>query len=152
MVLLLSLLFPSLFWPQQASRPTFFARKFEASVSQEVISQLDSYLFGEYASDTPGLHAYWENIYEEETDGLASLSDSLLSHYHAFARMGLSRATSSLQGHPNDNSCRYKHRQRHQRIKEAGCIVIVLLSVCPGGQPVLKQPINQFPPYTTFTL
>uniref|UniRef100_A0A7N6A3D3 Xylosyltransferase 1 n=1 Tax=Anabas testudineus TaxID=64144 RepID=A0A7N6A3D3_ANATE len=90
---------------QQASRPTFFARKFEASVSQEVISQLDSYLFGEYASDTPGLHAYWENIYEEETDGLASLSDSLLSHYHAFARMGLSRATSSL----NFPHCRFHH-------------------------------------------
>uniref|UniRef100_A0A7N9AMY4 Xylosyltransferase 1 n=1 Tax=Mastacembelus armatus TaxID=205130 RepID=A0A7N9AMY4_9TELE len=92
---------------QQASRPTFFARKFEASVSQEIISQLDSYLFGEYPSGTPGLQAYWENIYEQETDGPAGLSDSMLSHYHAFARMGLSRAASSLQGHPNDNSCRY---------------------------------------------
>uniref|UniRef100_A0A672YKS8 protein xylosyltransferase n=1 Tax=Sphaeramia orbicularis TaxID=375764 RepID=A0A672YKS8_9TELE len=38
---------------QQASRPTFFARKFEASVSQDIISQLDSYLFGAYASGTP---------------------------------------------------------------------------------------------------
>uniref|UniRef100_A0A3Q3JZK1 Xylosyltransferase 1 n=1 Tax=Monopterus albus TaxID=43700 RepID=A0A3Q3JZK1_MONAL len=92
---------------QQVSRPTFFARKFEASVSQEIISQLDSYLFGEYASGTPGLQAYWENIFEQETDGPASLSDSTLSHYHAFARMGLSRAASSLQGHPKDNSCRY---------------------------------------------
>ncbi|XP_068581876.1 xylosyltransferase 1 [Cebidichthys violaceus] len=92
---------------QQASRPTFFARKFEASVSQEIINQLDSYLFGSYASGTPGLHAYWENIYEQETDGLASLSDSMLSHHHAFARMGLLRAASSLQGHPNDNSCRF---------------------------------------------
>uniref|UniRef100_A0A672YKJ4 protein xylosyltransferase n=1 Tax=Sphaeramia orbicularis TaxID=375764 RepID=A0A672YKJ4_9TELE len=45
---------------QQASRPTFFARKFEASVSQDIISQLDSYLFGAYASGTPGLQAYWE--------------------------------------------------------------------------------------------
>ncbi|CAK6981725.1 xylosyltransferase 1-like [Scomber scombrus] len=92
---------------QQASRPTFFARKFEASVSQEIISQLDSYLFGAHASGTPGLQAYWENAYEQETDGLASVSDSLVSHYQAFARMGLSRAASSLQGHPNDNSCRY---------------------------------------------
>ncbi|XP_023153650.2 xylosyltransferase 1-like isoform X1 [Amphiprion ocellaris] len=92
---------------QQASRPTFFARKFEASVSQEIISQLDAYLFGSLASGTPGLQAYWENIYEEETDGPASLSDATLSHYHAFARMGLSRAASSLQGHPKDNSCRY---------------------------------------------
>ncbi|XP_039979693.1 xylosyltransferase 1-like isoform X2 [Xiphias gladius] len=92
---------------QQVSRPTFFARKFEASVSQEIISQLDSFLFGAFASGTPGLQAYWENIYEQETDGPASLSDSALSHYHAFARMGLSRAANSLQGHPNDNSCRY---------------------------------------------
>ncbi|XP_034568160.1 xylosyltransferase 1-like [Notolabrus celidotus] len=92
---------------QQASRPTFFARKFEASVSQEIINQLDSYLFGTYPAGTPSLQAYWENIYEQETDGPASPSDSTLSHYHAFVRMGLSRAASSLQGHPNDNSCRY---------------------------------------------
>lgn len=99
----------SLFSPQQASRPTFFARKFEASVSQEIINQLDSYLFGAYPSGTPSLQAYWENLYEQQTDGLGGLSDSALSHYHAFARMGLSRAASSLQGHPSDNSCRYEH-------------------------------------------
>ncbi|KAM4717468.1 LOW QUALITY PROTEIN: xylosyltransferase 1-like [Anableps anableps] len=92
---------------QQASRPTFFARKFEASVSQEIISQLDAFLFGAYPSGTPGLQAYWENVYEQETDGLAGLSDAALSHYHAFARMGLSRAAGSLQGHPGDHSCRY---------------------------------------------
>ncbi|XP_054590525.2 xylosyltransferase 1 [Nothobranchius furzeri] len=92
---------------QQASRPTFFARKFEASVNQEIISQLDAFLFGEYPPGTPGLQAYWENIFEQETDRLSTLSDSTLSHYHAFARMGLSRAAASLQGHPNDNSCRY---------------------------------------------
>ncbi|KAM9391898.1 xylosyltransferase 1-like [Pholidichthys leucotaenia] len=92
---------------QQASRPTFFARKFEATVSQEIVSQLDTYLFGAYPSGTAGHQTYWENIYEQETDGLDSLPDAALSHYHAFARMGLSRAASSLQGHPNDNSCRY---------------------------------------------
>lgn len=92
---------------QQASRPTFFARKFEASVSQEVINQLDSYLFGAYPSSTPSLQAYWENIYEQQTDGLASLSDSAISHFQAFARMGLSRAASSLQGDPSASSCRY---------------------------------------------
>lgn len=110
-LLLCTYLHPSsscLSWPQQASRPTFFARKFEASVSQEIISQLDAYLFGALASGTPGLQAYWENIYEAETDGPAGLSDSALTHYHAFARMGLSRAASSLQGHPSDNSCRYE--------------------------------------------
>ncbi|XP_056262794.1 xylosyltransferase 1-like [Pseudoliparis swirei] len=92
---------------QQASRPTFFARKFEASVSQAAVEQLDSFLFGPYPPGTPGLHAYWENLYEGETDGLAGLSDAALSHHHAFARMGLARAAGSLQGHPHDNSCRF---------------------------------------------
>ncbi|XP_013856002.1 xylosyltransferase 1, partial [Austrofundulus limnaeus] len=92
---------------QQTSRPTFFARKFEASVSQEIINQLDSFLFGPYPPDTPGLQAYWENVYEQETDGLSSLSDATLSHYHAFARMGVSRAAASLRARPEDNSCRF---------------------------------------------
>ncbi|XP_007577862.1 xylosyltransferase 1-like [Poecilia formosa] len=92
---------------QQASRPTFFARKFEASVSQEIISQLDAFLFGAYPSDTPGLQAYWENVFHQQTDGVSGLSDAALSHHHAFARMGLARAAGSLQGHPGDHSCRY---------------------------------------------
>ncbi|XP_045575604.1 xylosyltransferase 1 [Salmo salar] len=94
---------------QQTSRPTFFARKFEASVNQEIVTQLDSFLFGPYPQETPGLQSYWENVYDE-TDSVASLSDSQLTHYHAFARMGLSRAATSLQGHPDNNSCRYISR------------------------------------------
>uniref|UniRef100_A0A8C5GGV6 Xylosyltransferase 1 n=1 Tax=Gouania willdenowi TaxID=441366 RepID=A0A8C5GGV6_GOUWI len=96
---------------QQTSRPTFFARKFEASVSQEVINQLDAFLFGPYPPNTPGLSAYWENAYEQEADGAAGLSDAALTHYHAFARMGLNRAsapiTASLQGEPDQQSCRF---------------------------------------------
>lgn len=80
-------------------------------MSQEIINQLDSYLFGAYPSSTPSLQAYWENIYEQQTDGLASPSDSAISHYRAFARMGLSRAAGSLQGNPSDNSCRYDRRE-----------------------------------------
>ncbi|XP_033826932.2 xylosyltransferase 1-like [Periophthalmus magnuspinnatus] len=93
--------------PQQSSRPAFFARKFEASVSQEVINQLDEYLFGPLPVGTRGLHSYWESLYEQEIDGATSLSDSALSHFHAFARMGLTRAAQSLQGRPHDHSCRY---------------------------------------------
>ncbi|MBN3303974.1 XYLT1 Xylosyltransferase, partial [Amia calva] len=91
---------------QQTSRPTFFARKFEASVNQEIVNQLDGFLFGSMPGGTPGLKAYWENVYEEP-DGVHSLSDTQLTHFHAFARLGLTRAASSLQGDPNDNSCRY---------------------------------------------
>ncbi|KAK0140441.1 Xylosyltransferase 1 [Merluccius polli] len=92
---------------QQASRPTFFARKFEASVSQEIVGQLDSFLFGPYPTGTAALHSYWENVYEEAADGPGAPRDAPLSYYHAFARMGLARAAGSLQGHPNDKSCRY---------------------------------------------
>ncbi|KAM9457238.1 xylosyltransferase 1 [Clarias gariepinus] len=91
---------------QQTARPTFFARKFEASVNQEIVNQLDAFLFGSYPQGTPGLKAYWENIYDEP-DGVHSLSDALLTHYHAFARLGLARAANSLQGDANDNRCRY---------------------------------------------
>uniref|UniRef100_A0A6Q2YKG8 Xylosyltransferase 1 n=1 Tax=Esox lucius TaxID=8010 RepID=A0A6Q2YKG8_ESOLU len=94
---------------QQTSRPTFFARKFEASVNQEIVTQLDSFLFGPYPQGTPGLQSYWENVYDE-TDTVAILSDSQLTHYHAFTRMGLAHAATSLQGHPDDHRCRYVSR------------------------------------------
>ncbi|XP_054990427.1 xylosyltransferase 1 [Sorex araneus] len=90
---------------QQTARPTFFARKFEAVVNQEIIGQLDSYLYGNYPAGTPGLRAYWENAYEEQ-DGVHSLSDVALTLYHAFARLGLRRAESSLHK-DGENSCRY---------------------------------------------
>ncbi|XP_067407152.1 xylosyltransferase 1 [Emydura macquarii macquarii] len=90
---------------QQTARPTFFARKFEAVVNQEIIGQLDYYLYGNYPSGTPGLRSYWENIYDEP-DGIHSLSDVMLTMYHSFSRLGLRRAETSL--HTNgDNSCRY---------------------------------------------
>ncbi|XP_014857285.1 PREDICTED: xylosyltransferase 1 [Poecilia mexicana] len=91
---------------QQTVRPTFFARKFEASVNQEIVNQLDAYLFGPLPQGTLGLNSYWENVYDEP-DGVASLSDTLLTYYHSFTRMGLVRAAASLQGNPNDHSCRY---------------------------------------------
>ncbi|XP_034043491.1 xylosyltransferase 1 [Thalassophryne amazonica] len=91
---------------QQTVRPTFFARKFEASVNQEIVNQLDAYLFGAFPPGTPGLQAYWENMYDEH-DGVASLSDTQLTYYHAFSRLGLARAAASLQGNPKDHSCRY---------------------------------------------
>lgn len=104
-LLLLFRLYLALLLPQQTVRPTFFARKFEASVNQEIINQLDAYLFGAFPQSTPGLGSYWENVYEE-ADGVASLSDVKLTYYHAFSRMGLARAAASLQGNPSDHSCR----------------------------------------------
>nr|XP_055050166.1 xylosyltransferase 1 isoform X1 [Misgurnus anguillicaudatus] len=91
---------------QQTTRPTFFARKFEASVNQEIVNLLDVFLYGSMPQGTPGLKAYWENVFDEE-DGIHSLSDAQLTHYHAFGRLGLARNDNSLQGDPSDNSCRY---------------------------------------------
>lgn len=90
---------------QQTVRPTFFARKFEASVNQEIVNHLDAYLFGSFPPGAPGLDSYWENVYDEP-DGVASLSDTQLTYYHSFSRLGLARAAASLQGNPKDHSCR----------------------------------------------
>lgn len=97
---------PFLFPLQQTARPTFFARKFEASVNQEIVNELDAYLFGLTPQGTPALNSYWENVYDEP-DGVASLSDTQLTYYHSFSRLGLARATASLQGNPKDHSCRF---------------------------------------------
>ncbi|XP_045141942.1 xylosyltransferase 1 [Echinops telfairi] len=90
---------------QQTARPTFFARKFEAVVNQEIIGQLDYYLYGNYPAGTPGLRSYWENVHDEP-DGIPSLSDVTLTLYHAFSRLGLRRAEMSLHT-DSENSCRY---------------------------------------------
>ncbi|XP_077305060.1 xylosyltransferase 1 [Lithobates pipiens] len=90
---------------QQTARPTFFARKFEAAVNQEIIGQLDYYLYGNYPSGTPGLRSYWENLYDEP-DGIHSVSDVMLTMFHSFSRMGLKRAEASLHT-DGENSCRY---------------------------------------------
>eukprot|EP00079_Xenopus_tropicalis_P029864 XP_012825540.1 PREDICTED: xylosyltransferase 1 isoform X1 [Xenopus tropicalis] len=96
---------PSDFHRFQTSRPTFFARKFEAVVNQEIIGQLDYYLYGNYPSGTPGLRSYWENLYDEP-DGIHSISDVMLTMFHAFSHMGLKRAESSLHT-DGENTCRY---------------------------------------------
>ncbi|KAL7979173.1 hypothetical protein Chor_015197, partial [Crotalus horridus] len=90
---------------EQTARPTFFARKFEAVVNQEVISQLDYYLYGNYPSGTPGLRSYWENVYDEP-DGIHSISDVALTLYHSFSRLGLKKAEMSFHM-DGENSCRY---------------------------------------------
>ncbi|KAJ8384004.1 hypothetical protein AAFF_G00212480 [Aldrovandia affinis] len=92
----------------QAARPTFFGRKFEAVISQQVITQLDALLFGPLPPETAGLSAYWENVFDEP-DGVDSLTDTQLTHYHAFARLGLAHAANASATQPNANAsgCRY---------------------------------------------
>ncbi|XP_044152518.1 xylosyltransferase 2 isoform X1 [Bufo gargarizans] len=78
---------------QQVSRPTFFARKFESSVNQEVLDILDAHLFGEPESGTPGLKSYWENVYHD-VEGLGGLTDVTLTAYTSFTRLSLHKLQS----------------------------------------------------------
>ena len=79
---------------QQVSRPTFFARKFESTVNQEVLEILDFHLYGNYPPGTPALKAYWENVYDA-ADGPGGLSDVMLTAYTTFARLSLRHAAAT---------------------------------------------------------
>lgn len=93
---------------QQLSRPTFFARKFESTVNQEVLEILDTHLYGSYPPNTPALKAYWENVYDR-VDGLSGLSDVTLTFYTGFSRLGLRKAASV--GAPKEEKlCRFEPR------------------------------------------
>ncbi|XP_061415749.1 xylosyltransferase 1-like [Lethenteron reissneri] len=77
---------------QQLTRPTFFARKFEAVVSQGVLTGLDAALFGGPPLPSgPSLQAYWENAYDERTDSSASLGDAALTIYQGLFRLGVAQ-------------------------------------------------------------
>ncbi|XP_061233415.1 xylosyltransferase 2 [Neopsephotus bourkii] len=93
---------------QQLSRPTFFARKFESTVNQEVLEILDTHLYGSYPPNTPALKAYWENVYDR-VDGLSGLSDVTLTFYTAFSRLGLHKAASTPAAKA-DKLCRFEPR------------------------------------------
>lgn len=80
--------FPTDLGRLKTTRPVFFARKFEESVNQEVINILDFRIYGQYPSGTPALNSYWENTYDH-LDGLASVSDVLMTMYASYARLGL---------------------------------------------------------------
>lgn len=98
---------PALFLPfpfQQVSRPTFFARKFESTVNQEVLEILDFHLYGSYPPGTPALKAYWENTYDM-ADGPSGLSDVMLTAYTSFVRLSLRHASTTVSP-PSTLLCR----------------------------------------------
>lgn len=90
--------------PQQLTRPTFFARKFESSVNQEAIDILDTHLYGQYAPGTVAIKAYWESLFEQ-LDGVGSLSDVALTAYLSFFRLGLK---SLVTAQSNVKACRWR--------------------------------------------
>ncbi|XP_051905109.1 xylosyltransferase 2 [Hippocampus zosterae] len=89
---------------QQLSRPTFFARKFEASVNQEAIDILDTHLYGQYAPGTVAIKAYWENQFEQ-MDGVGSLTDVALTAHASLFRLGL-KSLATPQG--GKEACRFE--------------------------------------------
>ncbi|KAM9296883.1 xylosyltransferase 2 [Gastrophryne carolinensis] len=90
---------------QQLSRPTFFARKFESSVNQEVLDILDAHLFGEQPPKTPGLKGYWENVYHS-MEGLKGLTDVTMTAYTSFRRLAI-KELHSPQQLSKKTSCSY---------------------------------------------
>jgi protein xylosyltransferase len=81
-------------------RPIYFARKFEAVVSQTIINQVDEFIYADsLPADTPGLNSFWLNEYHyKDVNATVSMS-SLHSHYIPFARHALQHvaATTSCQ-------------------------------------------------------
>lgn len=104
---------------QQLSRPTFFARKFESTVNQEVLEILDTHLYGSYPPSTPALKAYWENVYDR-VDGLSGLSDVTLTFYTGFSRLGLRKAA-SVVAPEQEKLCRWGTDRGSAQALRGGC-------------------------------
>ncbi|XP_069970502.1 xylosyltransferase oxt [Penaeus vannamei] len=82
-------------WPKleaSVSRNLFFARKFEAVISQAIINQVDGWLYTPYYTSTPGLDSYWENRYHHD-DRYTSGSDVALTLYSSVARLSTRTVT-----------------------------------------------------------
>ena len=75
----------------------FFARKFEAMVSQTVINLLDAHLYGAYPEATPSMDAYWENVFSAD-DTISRPGDSQFSVYHSFLRRFLENVGGRARG------------------------------------------------------
>lgn len=82
----------------------YFARKFEAIVNQEVINQLDSWLYGSYPADMKGVNYYWENIFHHE-DSITKTSDVFRTFFQSFVRIGIKNAKMKATRGNKDHSC-----------------------------------------------
>ena len=82
----------------------YFARKFEAIVNQEVINQLDSWLYGSYPADMKGINYYWENIFHHE-DSITKTSDVFRTFFQSFVRIGIKNAKMKSTRGNKDHSC-----------------------------------------------
>ncbi|GFQ80628.1 xylosyltransferase oxt [Trichonephila clavata] len=77
-------------WPRlQATedRPYYFARKFEPIINQQIIEQVETWIYGPRKGVT-NLDSYWQNDYHF-LDKSPLVEDSRISIYESFARLGL---------------------------------------------------------------
>ena len=70
---------------QSSGDHTFFARKFEAIVNQEIVSLLDAHLYGPMTPNLPGHDSYWESVYDMD-DETTKFSNARYSTYQSFLR------------------------------------------------------------------
>ncbi|XP_055935993.1 xylosyltransferase oxt-like isoform X2 [Argiope bruennichi] len=77
-------------WPRlQATedRPYYFARKFEPIINQQIIEQVETWIYGPRKGIT-NLDSYWQNDYHF-LDKSPPTEDSRISIYESFSRLGL---------------------------------------------------------------
>ena len=81
-----------MFFFPQSQTTNAFARKFEAIVNQEIITMLDAWLYGDYPKDLPGLHNYWESVFDERYDPVDHF-DIKMTFFQSLARQVTSLLT-----------------------------------------------------------
>ncbi|XP_067937140.1 xylosyltransferase oxt-like [Watersipora subatra] len=64
---------------------TFFARKFEAAVNNQIVNWLDEFLHSTYPAGTVGLSFYWQNVFHAE-DSWKTSDDLQYTYYMSHVR------------------------------------------------------------------
>ncbi|KAK3090588.1 hypothetical protein FSP39_012916, partial [Pinctada imbricata] len=67
------------------SKATYFARKFDPVIDQDIINSMDVYMFGKDMRDVRALTDYWQNEYHYLDDKEAT-NDVYLTFYSSFSR------------------------------------------------------------------
>eukprot|EP00057_Strongylocentrotus_purpuratus_P010678 XP_011665152.1 PREDICTED: xylosyltransferase 1 [Strongylocentrotus purpuratus] len=98
---------PADFYKIKTARPAYFARKFEPVINQEVINQLETWLYGNYPVGTPGIEYYWQNSFHEQ-DTTTVASDAERTFYHAIVRLMAKYINIKVKGSTQEKECRFK--------------------------------------------
>ena len=100
----------------------FFARKFEAIVSQGVVNKLDAYLYGAFPEGTPAVESFWENVFHVEDD-VNYPHNAKFSTYQSFLRLALARlySESKTLGGGVDGVCEVP---RQAVVKEVSVLMV----------------------------